>query len=534
MSKTDPAKVDFGMLGAKRSFAGALATSWGSFLVEPPSIGHLRAAAGAKLAPLGDVAPARSGIATRVVAYFIVEELFDEEAIRAAGIRTRGDRERLMLIRDGRGVEHVIERAALRPMVRRPGALEGRIDVPEEVSAPWWVLYIDGDKEELRARRWAHTLSYIEYGETTDFPAREGSRRRGGIPAEREQVRVRPVWFQVPRMDTGGGRVCWIKGRGDHHYAPVLGDEVLVPDNFLYSSAPDLLVPRVFAAVANLSWTHLMAEVFGRRSGGDGVLHTYKRELDMLPIIDPRLFTRSESEDLVALFDRVAARPVQSVADELQDPHRQAFDAWAMEYLFGSEAAAAGQAVDFALRDLTAERTGRSASGRTQERKAVTRKTFDPAPVGTRILQEIGPPPSVLAALSEVDPNALDTVVVDIPEHGPLANLRVGDTLFDAATVMAGHEEVVTCPSEVHANLAMAALRAEPFIATFVPLPVSEAESEEILRSVNRDWDGWATRVVQAVNDSLAAQQRTARGRLVLAEVEKQAGVATGALLERA
>jgi hypothetical protein len=226
------------------------------------------------------------------VGYFCVEEITDQATMTKMGLRSQQDRRRLAIIRDGRGAVHVIEREALKPMLRRPGILEGKLYVSKEMTAPWHMLYLSDDKLGLETKRWSRTLSYIRYGEVQDFPAREGSRRAGGVPAERPQVRVRPVWFQVPRIPTGEGRVCWIKGRGDRHYAPSLAADIVIPDNFLFSAPPpDLQYPRSFAASANLSWTHLMTEVYGRRGGGDGVLHTYIRELSMLPIVDPRSFS---------------------------------------------------------------------------------------------------------------------------------------------------------------------------------------------------------------------------------------------------
>lgn len=141
---------------------------------------------------------------------------------------------------------------------------------------------------------------------------------------------------------------------------------MLIPDNFLFSVPPPGLVhPELLAAAANLSWTHVMAEVFGRRAGGDGILQTYVGDLNRLPIPDIRRFSQGEAEDFLELFGRVAQRPVLPVSEEMRDPDRQAFDNLAMRLLIGQdEAQAAAEAVERALRDLTYERTGRAESGR--------------------------------------------------------------------------------------------------------------------------------------------------------------------------
>lgn len=227
--------ADFGSLGAARAFPGDLSLSWGAALVEPPSIGALRRVAQDRLVRLGELSRPRSGIPTRVVGYFCLEELDDPQSLAQMGVRSNQDRRRLAVVKDGRGAIHLLEREVLKPLVRRPGVLDGRLLVREQDVRPWHLLYITENRAALEERRLRHTLAYIRYSETQDFPAREGSRRAGGVPAERPQVRVRPVWFQVSRIETGAGRVCWIKGRGERHYAPTLDSGVLIPDNFQYS-----------------------------------------------------------------------------------------------------------------------------------------------------------------------------------------------------------------------------------------------------------------------------------------------------------
>ena len=164
--------VDFGRMGAASAFPGSLANSWGSCLVEPPAIGQLRRVAQPFLTRLGDIARPRSGIPTRVVGYFCVEEITDQATMTKMGLRSQQDRRRLAIIRDGRGAVHVIEREALKPMLRRPGILEGKLYVSKEMTAPWHMLYLSDDKLGLETKRWSRTLSYIRYGEVQDFPAK--------------------------------------------------------------------------------------------------------------------------------------------------------------------------------------------------------------------------------------------------------------------------------------------------------------------------------------------------------------------------
>jgi hypothetical protein len=522
MARTE---ADFRIFGAAAAFPGDLAASWGACLVEPPAIGALRRHARGRLVRLGDLAPPKSGIPTRVVGYFCLEELTDPQAAASMGLRSQRDRQRLTVVRDGRGAIHLIERSALKPMIRRPRQLEGRIDVRMEDTGPWRMLYLSDDKAELEQKRWTHTLTYIRYGETQDFPAGENSRRAGGVPAERPQVRVRPVWFQVARIPTGSGRVCWLKGRGDTHYAPTLAAEILVPDNFLYSAPPpDLARPEAFAAVANLSWTHLMAETYGRRAGGDGVLQTYIRELSMMPVIDPRKFTGFQADDLCGLFEAIARRQVLPLAEEMQQPDRQAFDAWAMQYLFGDDADDAAQSVERALRDLVAERHQRTASGREQQRRAVRRTTFDPAPIAARVLIDQGQPPSILQMAEDLSTGPLDLVTIDIPPHEP-GRAEIGSTLMDLGDVLVSGHRLLTAPSDVHSLAIVAVLTTNAGYTGSLQLPADPDRLQPLYAHWHGEWNKWRTSTEEAIRAIFPKPQHAQRRVLIARELENRIGL---------
>ncbi|MGQ4330879.1 hypothetical protein [Streptomyces hayashii] len=425
----------------------------------------------------------------------------------------------------------MLEREALKPMVRRPGVLEGRIDVEAGDTDPWRMLYLSDSKSELELKRWAHVLTYIHYGETTNFPAKEGSRRAGGVPALRPQVRVRPVWFQVPRIPTGPGRVCWLKGRGDRHYAPTLAADILIPDNFLYSAPPaELSVPRAFAAVANLTWTNLMAEVYGRRGGGDGVLHTYIRELAQLPIINPLRFTKAQAEDLVDLFNQVSSRPSLAIDEELRQPDRQAFDSWAMKYLFGSDYDDSARAVERAIRDLAMERTQRTISGREQQQKAVRRTVFDPAPIAARILMDHGVPPRIRDFLPAEDGSTSMTTILEVPAHESLP-ATLGETLFDLGDILIGANKLMDTPSEGHSRAVVALLTVEPSYMGDFALPVDSDAVSTAVDEWSSAWGAWRKTVQAALKSILPKPSQAQRRAQVARELESRTGLLASTLV---
>lgn len=252
----------------------------------------------------------------------------------------------------------------------------------------------------------------------------------------------------------------------------------------------------------------------------------------MLPLLDPRRLTSAQADDLVGLFEVVARRPVEGVDVDLRDPDRQALDRWAMRYLVGdADASDAARTVERALRDLAAERTDRLASGREQQRVAVRRQGFDSGPVATRLLLENGNPPSVLARLARYEPDALGTVTVVVPDHGPIVHLAAGQSLFDSDRVLVNENLVIDTPSGAHAELVMAALRVDSSLAGPIAMPEAEDEAEAIRQAAQQDWDTWRHAVTAAVAAVLPGAQRASRRHDVGRELERQVGAVPGTVV---
>ena len=272
-----------------------------------------------------------------------------------------------------------------------------------------------------------------------------------------------------------------------------------------------------------------MTEVYGRRGGGDGVLHTYIRELSMLPIVDPRSFSQTEAEDFIALFEEVASRPALPIAEELRQADRQAFDAWAMQRIFGDDAADASQAIASSLIALSEERFQRAQSGREQERKAVKRSTFDPAPVAARIIMDIGVPPEILHLFGKVDPKALTTTTIQVPAHQP-GKPEAGSTLLDQDQVLIDGEPLMATPSDAHALVMMAALTTNRDLVGDVALPDEVKLVEEKYRKWVEQWKNWRGAIFEALASAFPRPQQAQRKEQVRREVESQLKLSPGVL----
>lgn len=503
--------IDFGRFGSS-SFPGDALALWGAVLVEPPDVQALRQRVERRLVKLGDLAIPRSGIPTRAVRYFCVQEITDSQELRDAGIVTNRDRQRTALVMDGEQRRHRIDRDSLLPLVRQPRNVEGRIRLDDQTVGDWRLFSVQESRDALLETGRADTLQYIAYGEEHDYAPPQRSRRLGGTPSMRAQIAVRRQWWSVPVMPTGAGRIIWPKGRGNHHYVSILPEGVVVPDNFYYSQPPaGLHEPLLLGAVANLSWAHLMCEIFGRRAAGDGVLHTYIRELAQIPIIDPRQFDEGWTDRLLEAFEPVASRAVFPIDEELRQSDRWRFDLTGMAYLVGEdEAEEAVLTVHRALRLLAHERAVKAAVGRTLSQRARHRGAFDPQPIAALARRNVGDPPDPLARLPQHA--TLDTVTALVPDHSAALSVDTDATLFGGFTsVVVDGTPLLEAPTAEHALLIVDVLRAQPDFEGTLVLPRAARDAEVLSDRYRADLRGWMEAVDREVRTLIPEASRAAR-----------------------
>lgn len=522
-------RVDFSSLGANSAYGGTLASSWSAALVEPPQIRKIRSKAADMLVRLGEIAAPVSGIPTRAVKFFCLFEIQDDQALIGANIRTQLDRERLALVEDGNKVRHVIERESLRPMIRNPKEVESRLSISTSDALNWRLLNVTEGRDELAAKRLRHTLAYIEYGETTDF--KPTGRRAGGAVASRAQASRRKNWYAVPSQPAPAGRIAWTKGRGQVHYVTELPEGAQVPDNFYVSRPPTQVHhPRILAAIANLSWTHLMTEQFGRRAGGDGILQTYIRELNMLPVLNPLRLSAADTDRLVTAFEQVASRRVLPVTQELQELDRQNLDRLGLQLMLTKEDVATElQDVQQALIALSEERTAKASDGKKVQKASKARKNFDPGPIALSVLG-LHQPPRGLAAAVALNPPAgsLESIGISIPDHPPIQDIYTPYDLLDDSSVVLNGKTRIETPSHVHAKLVRAHLSLLPNFSGELSLPLTEDDALLMYEAWAKNFVEWQTAVRKRVSDMVGNHKRVARIPEVIKHIDEQGGLVSG------
>jgi methylase of polypeptide subunit release factors len=270
---------------------------WGRYLRAPQVYFDLLDQAGDKLELLRDVAPPARGGTTRINEFFYLTQ----GTIHKWGI----DQEYCL------------------PLIKSPGDTSTiQVDLN---SLDLKVFVCRKSKDELRAKKQLGTLAYIEWGEHQNY---QTGVQRGMKWPDGPWIKDRkPGWYALPESETHKSHLFFASAYGDRHLHK-FSKRLLIADKRLYFLAPaDGIDDELMATVVNSSLIALFTEIAGRVSMGDGALElTVEDARDYLHVPDPRRFDEAQRQAILAAFQPLLQRPIDSVFDEMQRPDRQALD----------------------------------------------------------------------------------------------------------------------------------------------------------------------------------------------------------------
>ena len=268
-----------------------------------------------------------------------------------------------------------------------------------------------------------------------------------------------------------------------------------------------------------------MCEVFGRRVGGDGVLQTYLRELGKLPVPNPYLLSGGEIDDLLGLFESACGRQTRAIVEELRALDPQAFDRWAMRWLFGpADAEDALAVVERALRDPAVERQVKAASGCATGARSACRRAFDPLPVAAMLLAEVGLPPNLATVLALPD-DQLGAFVVIVPDRTPGSVVTIEASLFDSDSVIVDGAPIDT-PGPSHGWPGRVLLQCDVTLSGVSSGASADAtEVSQTLTSWREDLGSWRRRIDDNLSNLFPGAQRAGWRDSVRREIAHQAQV---------
>lgn len=488
-------------LADKKAYApGAVAIRWGQLLRSNSTVGHemARLAAAGCLVPLGSLGKLQSGVVPRANAYFIVRELpFDQ--IPARMRVTRSDMRRIAVVVDGLDYVCKIEREFLKPILKGPDSLESAFAVKRSQMR---LVDIKGSKEELAAKSATGALAYLKRGETVSY-INSTDPLKGGIPANRSQVRIRkPFWYSVQSDDVRATRRIVLPEHHGRRYVFTIieaNDPSVVIDT-LYSFTPldESDVAFIHAGLNSLlAWYQI--ELRGRSQHGEGVLKVKLPDYRGIMLASPATVAPEKKAAVMTAYAGLSDSGSGPSLEELGSAERLAFD---LAYLHACGFEKPEEAVvllEQELRALSGERVERklSVSDAKISRRKATNVAASVDAYAARIASSLQPYPDPRNFMDA------DDDLVDVPITGPIEGpIVVGTELFDMGEVTAGGRRVAKATSISAAQIVKAVLLIEPTV-TMIKIP----KGNRLLRLL-REWQS-AVKRWQTVFDTTADQVLT-------------------------
>lgn len=169
---------------------------------------------------------------------------------------------------------------------------------------PVRLVDITSSPDELRAARDNDTLAYIRRGETVNYNV-SADKLKGGIPAERSNIRVRrPFWYSLNVPDPAAGRLVIPEHFDQRFVATALeqGEQAVVIDKLYVVEPFNADHQPVIAAALNSLLTWYQIELRGRTQLGEGVLEAKIPDLEGLLVLDPRGLSDPDAQRLAEAF----------------------------------------------------------------------------------------------------------------------------------------------------------------------------------------------------------------------------------------
>jgi type I restriction enzyme M protein len=276
---------------------------WGQYLRAPQVYFEIVERCKDILTPLKEVANVRFGIKTGINEFFYLN--------------------------DDKIKHWEIEKEFIAPVLKSPKDFDSiSVDV-DNVKSEIRVFVCAKSKKDLRKEGKTGALKYIQWGEKQK--TKKGQKEEGGTPfPEVKSVQGRKFWYLLP--DQKLPHLIWVKGydktfKVGYTRKGVFLDQQLYP--IYEKKKADTMI---LAAVLNSTLFYLSIELCGRIPFGEGVLWTTVEEASEYTFLpDIRKVSTSCKNEIVKAFEKLSARPVKPISEEVKMKDRQKLDKFVLE-----------------------------------------------------------------------------------------------------------------------------------------------------------------------------------------------------------
>ena len=255
---------------------------WGQYIGGPETWFELTDLAGDRMVPLQNLARITRGFTSGADRFYCVRDVTQQHLDKTTDAQdfmdhwgiTREETRRIRIVRDGDGVEHLVESRFLEPELHSLMEVKRAIVRRRDVSR----LVINASVSRARLRR-THLGSYVEFAEQQGWHTGSTIESRG---------RTRP-WYDLglkPRE--GRADMFWPMAQQYRHVIPLNVDLLPANHNLFELWAQDQDQRDVLWAVLNSTVTALSKHQFGRAAGVEGNLKTEVVDAKMMLVPDIR------------------------------------------------------------------------------------------------------------------------------------------------------------------------------------------------------------------------------------------------------
>ena len=331
--------------GTAARYAGG---KWGQYVRGPDSWFELLERARGRMAPLHELAKTRIGTITGADKFYYVRDVTQRHLDRTTDAHafkdrwgiSREDTRRVRIVRDGAGVEHLLEKRFLEPELHSLMEVKRAIVRRRDVSR----MVINASVPRARLRR-THFADYVAYAERQGW-------HTGSVIASR--ARVRP-WYDLGLMpQSERAPMFWTKSQQYRHVVPL--NEGRLPANCnMYNVWPlDNASTDLIWAILNSTVVALSKHQFGRAAGVEGNLKTEVVDVNMMLVPDGRKASLEAAARAVDACERVSRRDAKRfLYEEFALDDRRDLDDAVLEILGIEDADERAALRDRLYRDVT-------------------------------------------------------------------------------------------------------------------------------------------------------------------------------------
>lgn len=293
------------LLGTYNIFGEYKGMKWGGILIRAPRIFYVILDKGKdKLVRLGDIADVRFGIKTGANEFFYLEPIKNPIKWPVCKIcgRVHKPEEGLVAVRNKAGWEGYIEEEFLRPVVKSPQEIRTYQIRLEDLK--FKVFLCNLSKDELRKQGKVHALRYIEWGENKGYQ-------------NKPTCRARNPWWAL-----GDRKIGSLASMMSYNTRfPFWLNDIALCDARLYDIYKKLdISSELLASVLNTTLVPIIIELTGRANLGEGALDFKVYETAEILIVNPKIFSQSQTQQLLQAFEQMANREIKSIFEELGLP----------------------------------------------------------------------------------------------------------------------------------------------------------------------------------------------------------------------